>query len=953
MSTRIIVKNLPKRYTEERMREHFSQKGTVTDVKIMLNFKGETRQFGFVGFQTEKEAKAAVKYFSETFIDTSKIHVELAKPIDDPSIPRPWSAITNAKILQQQQRIQRGKGDSIPKEKESEKVEANVQQGYSVLQTLYEETVARNAEDPRFSEFLEVMAPRAKSKTWANDDISILSSREQAVISKAINEKRNLVKNQSKTDSKNKQNTKAVVQIVPNKKPGGQSLTVSKTHITFENDEDNNKNDSEPDNEQTSDDFDVNSGLNLPDINTNGFNASTNLSLDIEWLKAHVRPKQDDPLKEKESGNVKDSNKNLDESSDIPQKAEKEIDTQHINGFRKNVHDNLVAKEQERVEACKSIADTGRLFVRNLPYSSTEADLRKYFEKFGPLSELHMPINKETKKPKGFAYVLFVLPEHAVKAFTSSDHKFFQGRLLHILPANDKPTPKSTEEETDSGGYGISSAIKKKREEKKRANANNDFSWNSLYMSADAVADSIAERLQISKADLLNSETGSPAVRLALAETHIISETKRFFELNGIVLDAFSGKKPARSDTVILVKNIPFSISKLKDSNRIQDEEGSSNVTTRSVESEIRNLFGAHGTLGRVLVPPAKTMAIIEFLEPSEAKTAFRYLAYKRFGDAPLYLEWAPEKLFRKPFDSKMIESNNGESQIDNESSATKDAKVAPLVPDAMFEPSASVTGDGGVSGDEGEGKGVTGCVLFVKNLNFETKEDTLRDIFGSVEGLRSVSIKRKQQKTKSGKIESLSMGFGFVEYSTPSLAKLALSTLQNTEVDGHVLQLKPSDKVSQSSTGDKQTSNIQRPKSNKLVVKNIPFEATKSDLQELFSAYAQLKSVRLPRKFSGGHRGFAFLEFLTNQEAANCLEKVGASSHLYGRRLVVNWADDEPGLDGLLEGISKSKGGNDVGDYMEETMKKVGLEKLREKTTRKLKSEAGAADKKSKKLKL
>jgi multiple RNA-binding domain-containing protein 1 len=53
----------------------------------------------------------------------------------------------------------------------------------------------------------------------------------------------------------------------------------------------------------------------------------------------------------------------------------------------------------------------------------------------------------------------------------------------------------------------------------------------------------------------------------------------------------------------------------------------------------------------------------------------------------------------------------------------------------------------------------------------------------------------------------------------------------------------------------------------------------------------------RLPKKFDGNHRGFAFLEFTTKQEAANALEGVGGT-HLYGRRLVVEYAQAD--ADGL-----------------------------------------------------
>lgn len=46
--------------------------------------------------------------------------------------------------------------------------------------------------------------------------------------------------------------------------------------------------------------------------------------------------------------------------------------------------------------------------------------------------------------------------------------------------------------------------------------------------------------------------------------------------------------------------------------------------------------------------------------------------------------------------------------------------------------------------------------------------------------------------------------------------------------------------------------------------------------------------------------RGFAFVDFLTKQEAKSAAEAV-AGTHLYGRRLVVEWAEaDESGLDEL-----------------------------------------------------
>jgi multiple RNA-binding domain-containing protein 1 len=89
-TSRLIVKGLPKHLKDERLKEHFGTKGMVTDAKIMM--KGnKSRLFGFVGFKSEEEAAAARKFFNKTFLDTSKIEVDFAKPQNDPTIARPWS----------------------------------------------------------------------------------------------------------------------------------------------------------------------------------------------------------------------------------------------------------------------------------------------------------------------------------------------------------------------------------------------------------------------------------------------------------------------------------------------------------------------------------------------------------------------------------------------------------------------------------------------------------------------------------------------------------------------------------------------------------------------------------------------------------------------------------------------------------------------------------------------
>jgi len=55
-----------------------------------------------------------------------------------------------------------------------------------------------------------------------------------------------------------------------------------------------------------------------------------------------------------------------------------------------------------------------------------------------------------------------------------------------------------------------------------------------------------------------------------------------------------------------------------------------------------------------------------------------------------------------------------------------------------------------------------------------------------------------------------------------------------------------------------------------KLLVRNVPFQATQDEITDLFKTFGKLKAVRLPKKMTGGgeHRGFAFIDYYTESDA-------------------------------------------------------------------------------------
>ncbi|VDK60722.1 unnamed protein product, partial [Cylicostephanus goldi] len=203
--------------------------------------------------------------------------------------------------------------------------------------------------------------------------------------------------------------------------------------------------------------------------------------------------------------------------------------------------------------------------------------------------------------------------------------------MLHILPGSEK----REKNDADKTAASEKTSYKKEKMAKLKAAATKSHSWNALFLGPNAIADTLAEKLGVEKGDLLNSEGGESAgVRLALAETRLVRETREFFLKNGVCLDAFSRPAAKRSDTVIITKNLPAAVE---------------------VE-ELERMFGKFGEVEKVLMPPEGGIsAIVVMSNAVDAKKAFQALAYSRFRTQPLYLEWAPGDVFGEEVKEKEV----------------------------------------------------------------------------------------------------------------------------------------------------------------------------------------------------------------------------------------------------------------------------------------------------------
>jgi RNA recognition motif-containing protein len=86
-----------------------------------------------------------------------------------------------------------------------------------------------------------------------------------------------------------------------------------------------------------------------------------------------------------------------------------------------------------------------KLFVGNIPHSTTEAELRTLFEPHGKIEQVSVVTDRETGRSRGLAFVEMADPSEAEKAIAALNGKELGGRALNINEARPK---------TDRGGGG-------------------------------------------------------------------------------------------------------------------------------------------------------------------------------------------------------------------------------------------------------------------------------------------------------------------------------------------------------------------------------------------------------------------------------------------------------------------------------------------------------------------
>jgi RNA recognition motif-containing protein len=126
--------------------------------------------------------------------------------------------------------------------------------------------------------------------------------------------------------------------------------------------------------------------------------------------------------------------------------------------------------ESRRGATAEGVSLSSKLFVGNLEFSTSQDDLMELFSQAGTVTEVFLPTDRATGRPRGFAFVEFADPEAAEAAIERFDGYELGGRPLRVNSAEER-RPFAGGQGGGHGGGGGGGRPTKSRPKGSRRNA--------------------------------------------------------------------------------------------------------------------------------------------------------------------------------------------------------------------------------------------------------------------------------------------------------------------------------------------------------------------------------------------------------------------------------------------------------------------------------------------------
>ena len=348
-NSRIFVRDLPLSLSAKDFEFHFSKKFPITDAKFIPH-----KRIGYVGYKTSEDAAKAVKYYNKSYIRMSRIGVDIARPITHQSPLKPSTNATNGV----KRKIEDGFRNSLVD------LPSN-----ALHQNKKRDVTKRNGDTSKLQEYLDVMQPPSKSKTWKDQVLMVAKLSEKAVPD-------------SHHDNRDREIHSEANEAVPKTAQRNQKSIPSAE---------------EANGYRQADEDELENTTILPNVEDK--NESPQASTfepesDADWLRSRTSRllglTDDSDAQERVDWPDDNQDHSTTARPEVRQVESKVSPMAQTHAERSTPEVNTVQEETESAEPQDTSTEYRRLFIRNLTYSTTEEDLVMLFNdgKYGALDEV-------------------------------------------------------------------------------------------------------------------------------------------------------------------------------------------------------------------------------------------------------------------------------------------------------------------------------------------------------------------------------------------------------------------------------------------------------------------------------------------------------------------------------------------------------------------------------------
>ncbi|KAK6174281.1 hypothetical protein SNE40_017591 [Patella caerulea] len=157
-------------------------------------------------------------------------------------------------------------------------------------------------------------------------------------------------------------------------------------------------------------------------------------------------------------------------------------------------------------------------------------------------------------------------------------------------------------------------------------------------------------------------------------------------------------------------------------------------------------------------------------------------------------------------------------------------------------------------------------CRIYIGSINFEIKEDTIKQAFSPFGPIKSVNLSWDPITNKH-------KGFSFIEYEIPEAAQLALEQMNGVMIGGRNIKVGRPSNMPQAQPIIEQLAEESK-SYNRIYIASIHHDLSEVDIKSVFEAFGTIITVNIPLDPTkpGKHKGFGFIEYSTQQAAADAV---------------------------------------------------------------------------------